>query len=144
MADIVSEVVPQVLTEIESGEGLSLSAAGKLFPGHRGGKRVDPSTVFRWVTKGAKTPSGAAVALEAVRVGGRWLTSRGAIARFVSALTPHAEPRPEPRTLHFSSSECAQAKPPHDSLKKMVGKWQRLGNHPEACYFLVPDQETPA
>jgi hypothetical protein len=103
MADSVSEAVPQVLTEIQSGDGLSLSAAGRLFPGHRGGSSVDPSTVFRWVTKGARTPGGQTVKLEAVRVGGRWLTSRGAVARFVAVLTAAAvpdstSPPPAPRT----------------------------------------------
>jgi hypothetical protein len=83
-----------VLTEIQSGEGLSLSASGRMFPGHRGGKSVDPSTVFRWVTKGTRTPGGHLVKLEAVRVGVRWLTSRGAIARFVAALTAAADPTP--------------------------------------------------
>lgn len=94
MADVVPETVPQVLAEIQSGEGLSLSAAGRLFPGHRGGSSVDPSTVFRWVTKGTRTPGGHIVKLEAVRVGVRWLTSRGAVARFVAALTDAANPAP--------------------------------------------------
>jgi hypothetical protein len=92
VADVVSgdDSVPQVLTEIQSGEGLSLSGAGRLFPGHRGGKSVDPSTVFRWVTKGTRATGGCAVKLEAVRVGTRWLTSKGAVARFVFALTSAA------------------------------------------------------
>src|SRR5262245_24013204 len=92
MADSVSEAIPQVLAEIQSGDGLSLSAAGRLFPGHRGGTSVDPSTVFRWLTKGARAPGGQLVKLEAVRVGGRWLTSRGAVTRFVGALTAAADP----------------------------------------------------
>jgi hypothetical protein len=94
MAADVSEAVPQLLAEIQAGEGLSLSAAGRLFPGHRGGKSVDPSTVFRWVTKGTRTPGGRPVKLEAVRVGGRWLTSRGAVTRFVAALTAASDPTP--------------------------------------------------
>lgn len=96
MADHTSsaEPVPQVLQEIQSGQGLALSAVGRLFPAHRGTGTVDPSTVFRWVTKGAKTPAGDLVKLEAVRVGGRWLTSRGAVARFVAALTAAADSAP--------------------------------------------------
>ncbi|MCI0701615.1 MAG: DUF1580 domain-containing protein [Planctomycetia bacterium] len=93
MAEVVSEI-PSVLSEIQAGGGLSLSAAGRLFPAHRGTGTIDPSTVFRWVTKGAKTPNGSLVKLEAVRVGGRWLTSRGAIARFVAALTPNTDTTP--------------------------------------------------
>jgi len=87
--------VPEVLGEIQAGGGLSLSAAGRLFPGHRGGTSVDPSTVFRWVTKGTRTAGGRVVKLEAVRVGGRWLTSRGAVTRFVAALTEAASPAGE-------------------------------------------------
>jgi hypothetical protein len=94
MADTVPETVPQVLAEIHAGDGLSLSAAGRLFPGHRGGTSVDPSTVFRWVTRGTRTPGGVFVKLEAVRVGVRWLTSRGAVARFVAALTAASGPAP--------------------------------------------------
>jgi hypothetical protein len=87
--------VPGVLSEIQAGEGLPLSAAGRLFPGHRGGPSVDPSTVFRWVTKGT-TAGGRTVKLEAVRAGSRWLTSRGAVARFVAALTDAAVPGAAP------------------------------------------------
>ncbi len=97
MAEVISEA-PSVLSEIQSGGGLSLSAAGRMFPAHRGEGTVDPSTVFRWVNRGAKTAGGQMVKLEAVRVGGRWLTSRGAVARFVQALTPAADPVPKPLT----------------------------------------------
>jgi hypothetical protein len=84
--------IPQLLAEIQAGGGLSLSAAGRLFPAHRGNGTVDPSTVFRWVTKGARAADVRVVRLEAVRVGGRWLTSRPAVARFVAALTSAATP----------------------------------------------------
>ena len=59
--------------------------------GAAGGVAIDPSTVFRWVTRGTRTTTGQIVKLEAVRVGGRWLTSRGAVARFVAALTEAAD-----------------------------------------------------
>ncbi|QJW95617.1 DUF1580 domain-containing protein [Frigoriglobus tundricola] len=105
MAESVSETVTEpgarVLSEIQAGDGLALSAAGRLFPAHRGEGTVGPSTVFRWVTKGARSNSGQPVKLEAVRVGGRWLTSRAAVARFVHALTDAAAPAPAapaPRT----------------------------------------------
>lgn len=100
MADAatVADSVPDVLSEIHRGEGLSLAAAGRLFPGHRGGNSVYPSTVFRWVVKGSRTPTGASVRLDAVRVGGRWLTSRAAVARFVAALTAAVDPAPTDST----------------------------------------------
>jgi hypothetical protein len=89
-----------VLAEIQAGEGLSLSAAGRLAgPGRRGGKAVDASTVYRWVVRGSKSPSGDVIRLEGARVGGCWLTSRGALARFVAALTPvSGEGAPPPRS----------------------------------------------
>ncbi len=121
MADVVSEAVPQVLAEIQVGDGLSLSAAGRLFPGHRANGTVDPSTVFRWLTKGMRTPAGAVVKLEAVRVGGRWLTSRGAVARFVAALTAAAAPMPAPTTpaARTPAARRRASETAAETLKKM-------------------------
>lgn len=122
MAEVVSEPLAQVLAEVQAGDGLSPAAAGRLFPGHRGGKSVDPSTVFRWITGGTAAPDGRRVKLEAVRVGGRWITSRGAVARFVAALTAAADPAapnpgaPVTRTPADRSHATAKA---IDALKKM-------------------------
>jgi hypothetical protein len=93
---------------------LSLSGAGRLFPGHRGGTAVDPSTVFRWVTKGTRTTDGRVVKLEAVRTPGRWLTSRAAVARFLAALTAAADSAPTaslpaPRKSAARRKSCARA-----------------------------------
>ena len=96
MADSIcaTVLIATVLSEIQSGEGLSLSAAGRQFPAHRGKGTIAPSTIFRWVKSGAKAPDGRVVTLAAVRVGGRWITSHGAVLRFVAALTPAADPIP--------------------------------------------------
>jgi hypothetical protein len=73
---------------ILNGEPLiGLVAAGRLLPGHRANRHVDGATIWRWIVKGAKSTSGGVVRLEAVRVGGRWVTSAGAVRRFVAALT---------------------------------------------------------
>jgi hypothetical protein len=97
VADSISEQVPQVLAEIRAGDGLSISRAGHQFPAARGdGPGVDHSTTFRWATLGVKLPDGSRLKLEAVRVGGRWLTSNAAIARFVKAQTDIANPSPVP------------------------------------------------
>jgi hypothetical protein len=115
MIDSLQDPIPQVLTEIQAGEGLSLSGAGRLFPAHRGDGTTDPSTIFRWVTKGARSAAHQVVKLEAVRVGGRWLTSRGAVARFISALTTAADPmqtmlRPVPtRSSAARQKACERA-----------------------------------
>lgn len=41
------------------------------------------STFIRWITKGSR-----GVRLEAIRLGGRWFSSRAALQRFAQALTP--------------------------------------------------------
>ena len=102
--------VSTLLGEIEAGEGLGMGATGRLFPAFRGKGKVNPATVWRWVMKGQKTSCGAVVKLEAVRVGGRWLTSRSAVARFVTVLTEFAEPEPlPPQQRHRSPAERRRA-----------------------------------
>jgi hypothetical protein len=64
-----------------------LSEAARLLPHGRGGNPVSLSSLLRW--------SGERVHLEAVRLGGRWVTSREALQRFAQRLTPQrpvAEP----------------------------------------------------
>jgi hypothetical protein len=72
--------------------GLSLAEAAKLIPPSRGGKKTHLSTILRWILHGAKGPQGSLVHLEAVRLGGRWLTTREAIHRFTERLTPSLDP----------------------------------------------------
>jgi len=80
---------------------IPLAAACRLIPPARRGKKTHISTMLRWITRGAKAPSGELVRLEAIRLGNRWHTSHLALQRFAVALTP----RPvescssEPRTL---------------------------------------------
>lgn len=50
MAEATHDPRSQVPAEIQAGDGLSLTAAGRPIPGHRGGKSVSGCTVFRWVT----------------------------------------------------------------------------------------------
>jgi hypothetical protein len=69
---------------------IPLEAACRIVPPARGGKKTHLSTLLRWITKGAKGPGGETVRLEAVRLGGRWMTSREALQRFAEALTPAA------------------------------------------------------
>lgn len=46
------------------------------------GKRLDKSTLFRWISRGIQ-----GVKLDGVRVGRDWLTSRQALTRFIEART---------------------------------------------------------
>ncbi len=84
MPDAVSAPVSPLL----NGEKLlSLSALAARLPGHRGKPTVNPSTIFRWITRGVRTPDGEVVRLEAVRLGTSWRTSLEAITRFSAKLT---------------------------------------------------------
>jgi len=67
---------------------VSLRDAAKLLPPARQGRAVSFQCVLRWVLDGARGPDGELVRLEAIRLGGRWLTSREALQRFGESLTP--------------------------------------------------------
>jgi hypothetical protein len=79
---------------------ISLTEACRLLPTGRRGRPVHLSCILRWITSGSSAPDGRRVRLEAVRLGGRWITSREALARFAEALTPqfNDEPPPTPRS----------------------------------------------
>ncbi len=80
---------------------LSLEAAARLVPPARGGKRCHISTILRWILDGSRAPDGSRVRLEAVRLGGKWVTSAPALQRFAERLTPRpadAPPLPSLRT----------------------------------------------
>ena len=85
------------MIDLKAEETVSLAEATKLVKPARNGKRTYLSTILRWITDGAKAPSGETVRLEALRLGCRWVTSREAIQRFAERLTPrhpheHREP----------------------------------------------------
>jgi hypothetical protein len=67
---------------------LSLDQAARLIPPSRSARRTHLSTVLRWILRGARNPSGERVRLEAVRLGGKWVTSLEALQRFTDRLTP--------------------------------------------------------
>jgi hypothetical protein len=79
--------MPDIKAEILAGSGLSLTQAARRFPPFRAGRPINPSTVFRWIVDGVRTSGGARVRLEGIRLGGRWLTSEQALARFIDAQT---------------------------------------------------------
>jgi Protein of unknown function (DUF1580) len=84
------ELAKKILSE----EVLTLSQAAHRLPAQRGAGKTDPATVWRWIDKGVNTYDGRKIHLEAVRVGGRWLTSAEALIRFVAAQTPTANDDP--------------------------------------------------
>jgi hypothetical protein len=79
---------------------IPLADACRLIPPARRGKRTHLTTLLRWILRGARSPSGEIVHLEAVRIGNRWMTSREALQRFAERLTlPLDAPAPSvPRT----------------------------------------------
>jgi hypothetical protein len=92
---------------------IPLEQATRLIPPARKGKRTHLSTLVRWIVDGARRPDGTRVQLEAVRLGGRWMTTAEAIQRFAEALTPNLRdrdtkpPRP-PATRQRSSARAAR------------------------------------
>jgi hypothetical protein len=92
---------PQVIVEILGGDALSLAQAAKLVPAFRTGRPTHTATVWRWSAKGVRLAGGQKVKLETCRLGGRQMTSRAALGRFIAAQTPleDTDPAPMPAPL---------------------------------------------
>ena len=65
----------------------SFAEAARRLPALRGGRPVNPTTLWRWTTRGVRNGNGVPVRLEAIKVGGTTCTSDEALARFYRALT---------------------------------------------------------
>jgi hypothetical protein len=90
----------RLLEEIEAGEGETLTRAARRVPRSRRDRPVTLSCLVRWVKSGVTGTDGRRVHLEAARLAGKWVTTPGAIRRFVAAQTPNpnAQERPQLRT----------------------------------------------
>jgi hypothetical protein len=66
---------------------------------------------LRWLTRGVRGPDGSRVYLQGVRVGGRWVTSVEALARFSAALSalPDSDAAPPIRTPHQRRAAAERA-----------------------------------
>src|SRR5262249_13455673 len=84
------------MIDITTESTLSLTQAVRLLPPGRRGRPVTLSCLLRWVLEGVRAPDGRLVRLEALRLGGRWVTTRQAIQRFAESLTPHNPESPPP------------------------------------------------
>jgi hypothetical protein len=82
-------------------------ASERVFPLHkgpdhvprlRGGKKVHPSTLYRWGAYGVRADDGEIIYLETIRVGRTICTSVDAIQRFCERLSRSRSDRTEPRT----------------------------------------------
>jgi Protein of unknown function (DUF1580) len=99
------------MIDLTAEKPIPLAAAATLIPPARNGKKTHLSTILRWILRGSKAPDGTLVKLEAVRLGGRWLTSREALQRFSAKLTPStdAEAPAPPRTPAMQSRASSRA-----------------------------------
>jgi hypothetical protein len=89
---------PQIIAEVLAGEGISLAEAAHLVPSFRPGRPTNAATVWRWSARGVRLHNGLVVKLETCRIGGRQMTSRAALGRFIAAQTLlfDVEPGPTP------------------------------------------------
>jgi hypothetical protein len=75
---------------------------------------VSFATLWRWILRGVPDPNGVRVRLEALRCGGKWLTSREALVRFAKRLTPDLSdqpaslPRPPHKRKHASQKAAVK------------------------------------
>ena len=96
-----------MLIDLQKEQLISLNQATAFLPPGRNGNPVTSSCVFRWVTEGVPTPRGL-VRLEAIRMGGRWLTSIPALQRFAAAQTPNFDEPVPPSARSIAAKQRAQ------------------------------------
>jgi hypothetical protein len=90
----------QLLQEIAAGQAEPLTRAARRIPPTRLDRPVTLGCLLRWINPGVRGPNGRRIQLEAARLAGKWVTTPGAIRRFVLAQTPNlaAEDPGTPRT----------------------------------------------
>src|SRR5262249_4493029 len=96
------------IIDLKNETPLSLAQAARMLPPGRRGRPVTLSCVLRWVIDGIKI-GGALVRLDAMRMGGRWITSVQALERFAQAQTPKFGGAPAPRTAGRRQRGAAKA-----------------------------------
>jgi hypothetical protein len=109
MSSTTTTEPPQVIAEVLAGDGLSLAEAARVVPSFRPGKPTHGATVWRWAAKGVRLPNGQLVKLETCRIGGRQMTSRAALGRFIEAQTPPADTDPGPTPVPPTPAKRKQA-----------------------------------
>jgi len=80
-----SSSLASLYKDFERGDTLSVGEAARLPPGY--GKRgITVATIYRWCKIGAKSKGGVVIKLETALIGGRLVTSKAAMTRFIAAL----------------------------------------------------------
>jgi hypothetical protein len=100
--------------------------AARQFCGYRNNATLHPATVYRWAIQGVVLPNGERVFLEAIRIGGRYLTSQPAIARFVEAQTAARLGEPVLPNAQRTPAEAAAAA--HDAGEQLAERSKRRRN----------------
>jgi hypothetical protein len=113
-------VSEQLLSEIEAGQGETLSCAAQRMPRSRRGRPVTLSCVLRWVTEGVNDSAGTRIKLEAARLAGKWVTTPGAIRRFIAAQTPKIDSRTAPIPRRTPHQRKSGAEPAEKQLECIV------------------------
>ena len=78
---------------------MGMYAAGVMLGESNGGAPIHATTVTRWCLRGVKLSGGRRVHLEHIRAGGKLITTRAAIVRFLAAQTETPEPACTLRTV---------------------------------------------
>lgn len=81
---------------IGSEQLLTLADIARRLPPSHTGRQVNPTTVWRWATRGVKLPDRSVLRLEALRIGGRYVTSAEALDRFIARQTEAHAPQSGP------------------------------------------------
>lgn len=109
-------VSEELLSEIDRGEGEPLSQIARRVPRTRESKPVTLSCVLRWVLNGARGPDGDRVKLEAVRIAGRWISTPGALRRWILAQVEVVKP---PTALRTSARRQQASERARRQLEKL-------------------------
>jgi hypothetical protein len=108
---------------LENETTVSLSQVARRLPPGRRGRPVTISCILRWILDGVRLPSGEVVRLEAVRLGGRWLTTLEAVARFADRQTPKltdaAAPVPSGAALRAPARRQRESERAADELTRI-------------------------
>jgi hypothetical protein len=117
---------PPIIAEILAGDSLSLAEAARVVPAFRPGRPTHTATLWRWAAKGVRLNDGSVIKLETCRIGGRQMTSRAALGRFIRAQTPQADMAPgtahEQSTGAYPSKSAARASAELDRLGIRVSR----------------------
>lgn len=90
---MATAITDPIADQLRNEQLISLAAAARMVPPSRRGRPTSPSTLLRWVQDGVACSDGQRVYLDAFRLGGRWVTSIEALARFAGRQTPGREVR---------------------------------------------------